>query len=309
MVVKWKKKPPVKAQGPRRDDTIMGALHKEDALVGWSVRHTPQASNINAGKDMKRKVEPLRGSNGTNLVSPQLNLGLGDQNSPLVSKNKNDLVRNHGGALKSSQSHDLNSNSLGWESRPWPSKPTTCSQTQSLPLPAFDFHFGANSSADGSVNCKVGNLPQRKGNSIWRQNDRRHPERSNRYNGLVRCGSNGSLEEPLSTYRGECSFGLSSTGGRSLEFDPKPILPLPRGQGKVPTSYCNSLASTRQSLMEAPLRKISKRLEGDSSGTSHILKEGFAGQTHRTSAHGEFIQGETIAVLDDSHSMHTKHTQ
>jgi len=133
-------------------------MRKENALVGWSVHHTPRDSNTDIGEDMKRKVRPSRGSDGTNSVSPQLNLGLGDQISPFVSKNKNVLVRNHGRAPKSPQNHGLNSNSLGWESRPWPSKPSVYAQTQSLPLPASGFHFGASSSVDGVGSCEVGNL-------------------------------------------------------------------------------------------------------------------------------------------------------
>ena len=96
--------------------------------------------------------------------------------------------------------------------------------SESLPLPASEFQFSATSNADELVKREVGYLPQRKGDSNRRQNYGKHLERPNRYNGVLRNGSNGSLEEPLSPDRGECSFGLSPNGGRGLDYDPKSIL-------------------------------------------------------------------------------------
>lgn len=72
MVVKRKKKPPVKVQGPRRDGTFSWTMRNEASLVGWSERYPSQDSNTDAGKDMKRKVGPSYGFDGTSMVSSQL---------------------------------------------------------------------------------------------------------------------------------------------------------------------------------------------------------------------------------------------
>ena len=167
MVVKRKKKPPIKVQGPRRDDSFTVTMQRDASFVGGSVCYSPRDPNADAGKDMKRKVGPSHGYDGTSPISSQRNSHPGEQNRPFVTNKSKNLVRSRGGSPKSSQYHGFNSNTSGWDSRPWPSKPTANTISESLPLPAFEFQFGATSNANESVRREVGYLPQRKGDSNW----------------------------------------------------------------------------------------------------------------------------------------------
>ena len=167
MVVKRKKKPPIKVQGPRRDDSFTVNMQRDASFVGGSVCYSPRDPNADAGKDTKRKVGPSHGYDGTSPISSQRNSHPGEQNRPYVTNKSKNLVRSRGGSPKSSQYHGFNSNTSGWDSRPWPSKPTANTISESLPLPAFEFQFGATSNADESVRREVGYLPQRKGDSNW----------------------------------------------------------------------------------------------------------------------------------------------
>ena len=118
MVVKRKKKPPIKVQSPCKDDSSTGNMQRDASFVGGSVRYSPRNPNTDIGKDMKRKVGPSYGYDGTSPVSSQRNLHPGEQNRPFVTNNMKNLVRSRGGSLKSSQYHDFNSNTSGWDSRP-----------------------------------------------------------------------------------------------------------------------------------------------------------------------------------------------
>nr|POE54011.1 hypothetical protein CFP56_35188 [Quercus suber] len=93
MVVKRKKKPPVKAQGPCRDGTFSWTMRNEASPIGWSVRYPSRDSNTDARKDMKRKVGPSYGFYGISPCDAKWAILLKGKVIPIVEKTVEGIQR------------------------------------------------------------------------------------------------------------------------------------------------------------------------------------------------------------------------
>lgn len=203
-----------------------------------------------------------------------------------------------------------NNHTMGWESRKWPIKETTESplvKENSACLGGFTFE--AKAQENEYSNRAMGNFSKGQGDSNWRQNNRRDSEGSNGDHGLVRRGGSCSLEEHLPPDRGECSTGLSTHGGRGMDENSKPILAFSHGQTNVSSSNKLGIGATRESLLEAPLRRINECFGEDLSGDKDLLEENPSRETGGDGSHGKFFSCETSAVFNANDSMHSEHTQ
>ena len=155
----------------------------------------------------------------------------------------------------------------------------------------------------------MGDFSQRESHSYRRQNNRRHIERPNKHHGQVRGGSYGGMEEPFPSYRGECSSGVLTNGGRSLDHHAKPILALPLGQAKISTPGKHSALAKREVILDAPLWKITEWFGKDSSRTSDITEENTSGAAYRDDGYGKPFSAQTPPVLNADHSMYTEYSK
>ena len=89
----------------------------------------------------------------------------------------------------------------------------------------------------------------------------------------------------------------------------KSVLALPYGQAKVSTSSKHSFSSTREAILDAPLRKISVCFGKNSSGTGDCSEENSSRKTYRDGGNGKFICGQASPILDADHCMHLGYPQ
>ena len=234
-------------------------------------------------------------------------------NQTITRNHRSEVSYENSGARKSNSRKELPNHGkkyyVSWESRKWPLK--AASDSPLVKNNSFSclggFTFGAKAQENEYTSRERGNFSEGKGDTYWRQNDRRDSKGPNGHYGLVRGRGLGSLEEHLPLDRGECSTGLPSHGGRSMGQNSKPILAFPYGQAKISPSNQHSLGATRKSLLEIPLRRINKCLGDDPSGASDLSEKNPSRETGGDGSHGQSIPSEASAVLNANDSMHSEH--
>ena len=86
----------------------------------------------------------------------------------------------------------------------------------------------------------------------------------------------------------------------------EPILALLDRSAKISTL---NIPAARASILATPLRKISKCLRGNISGTCDFAEENSSREAYRNGSHGESVQGEDPAVLSPIDSTHARYMQ
>nr|POE57441.1 hypothetical protein CFP56_06039 [Quercus suber] len=200
-------------------------------------------------------------------------------------------------------------NSLGCGCDTWPTSSKHNPSEGKLPPLSQNFHFGAGIEGNGDYNGKMGDSSQRESHPNRRQNNRKYLEKSNRYHGLVRGGSNGGMEKHFSIDKSECSSRVSVDGGRSLDHHAKSVLALPNGQAEISALGKPSTHAAREANLDAPLRKITECFGKDSSRTSDYSKESLTGSANRDGSNGKLIRAQTPPVLKAVDNMHIEHSE
>ena len=280
-----------------------------------NTQSTPREANSDYGKDGKRKVVNLDGAGelravNTQPVWPNRNQASSKGNRSELAFTKSETRKPYQG--KFSLDRGGVSNSSRWDKATWPINPPLHVNSPSedkLLLLSLNFQFGAGSKENGSPSEEVGNLPRRESYSSRRQHKRGDSERPNRHHGVIRSGGNGGVEKHIPFNGGKCSTGLSSDGGQSMDHHTEPILEFPHGQAKIPTPSKHSLSSSREAIMDAPLRKISVCSRKNSSGTSDCSEEISPGKTHRDGGNGKSICNQAPPILNADNCMHTGYPQ